>query len=487
MGFNIQAKRSKFFQELNEYRQKEFFDLNVHKVLPCIDNIYYSIFISGDYNDNEYLRTMICDLLEKKQIIQASHEDIPFLDDEIFMTSGGFNIYKFRFTSPELYDIFILDYLPNNDTPRILIQLRAYGLWLHGSEKMINDSFLVTKQLFQEYYPEVIFSRVRENRIDYCYHTNLISSPYKTFSDTNLENTLHTTFSTFGFRGHIDREQADIRLIKDYFSLGERSSNNIFVRIYNKALEVVEMAYKSFFFAVWYQNGLINAYDKYCYEYAYEKKDLNYIYKAMCEFYLMYGSDDEIKADFQKALAEDLAPSKYKEVVKGIMPDCTTVINVEFETKRKFYYYSDKFIDGMLKTNNRRLVDPALERIYKIIDNRGIFLDYLTSNTLSFKTSDDEYVDWWSRIRRVKLPDTVVDAPELIRDYSKELDKAIVIKRAANAVGTVALYSGNTGIDFQEDISDLLSNFNDNDIFYDSYKKNKLKKYNRLKNMIDLE
>ena len=486
MGYNVQTKRSKFFQELTEDRQKDFFDFTVQKVLPCIDNIYYSIFIKGDYSDNEHLKSMIYDLVEKKQLIQANYEDIPFLNDELFMTAGGFNIYRFRFTNPELYDIFILDYLPNTDTPRILIQLRAYGLWLHGSEKMINESFSMTKRLFQEYYQEVEFSRVRENRIDYCYHTNLISSPYKTFSDTNLENTLHTVFSSFGFRGHIDKDKTDIRLIKDYFSLGERSSNNIFVRIYNKALEVVEMAYKSFFFAVWYQNGLINSYDKFCYEYAYEKKDLNYIYKAMVEFYLMYGADAEIKEKFQKAIAEELPLLKYKELVKGIMPECTTVINVEFETKRKFYYYSDKFIDGMLKTNDRKLIDPALERIYKIIDNRGIFLDYLTDKTLSFRVGDD-FVDWWSRIRRVKLPDTVVDSPELIREYQKSLDKDIVIKRAANAIGTVALYSGNSGFDFQEDISDLLSNFNDNDIFYDSYKKNKSKKYNRLKNLLDSE
>jgi len=482
MGFNVQVKRSKFFNELSEERQQEFFDMKISKVLPCIDNIYYSIFIDGDTNGNTKLTDLIKDLTSKKKLVQANHTDLPIFTN-LLLTAGGFNIYKFRLTNPELYDIFILDYLPNDDTPRILIQLRAYGLWLQGSEKMINESFLVIRDFFQKYYPDVKFSKVRENRIDYCYHTNLISNPYKTFADTNLENTLKTEFSSFGFRGHLDKSHNEIKMIKDYFSLGERSSNNIFVRIYNKALEVVELAYKNFFFVVWYQNGLINFYDKFCFEYAYEKKDLAYIHKAKCEFYLMYGNDAKIKEEFQKALADELAPMKYKEICNGIMPDCTTVINVEFETKRKFYYYSDRFIDEVLKTNGRELVDPALERIYKIIDNRGIFLDYLTSKTLSFKNGDD-YVDWWSRIRRVKLPDTVVSSPEFIREYSKELNKNIVIKRAANAISTVALYNGNDGYNFTEDVSDLLSNFNDNDSFYFSYAKNKAKKHKRLKNLL---
>lgn len=482
MAIQIQTTRSKFFNELSKENQEEFFDLTIKKVLPCIDNIYYSIFIKDDTNGNENLKSLISTLTAKKQLVQAKHEDVPILSN-LSLTAGGFNIYKFRLTNPELYDIFILDYLPNDDTPRILIQIRAYGLWIQGSEKMINDSFSTAKKLFQKYYDDVEFVKVRENRIDYCYHTNLISNPYKTFSDSNIEKTLQTQFSTFGFRGHIDRSSQDLRLIKDYFSLGERSSNNIFVRIYNKALEVVEMGYKSFFFGVWYENGLINAYDKYCFEYAYEKKDFAYIHKAKLKFYLMYGKDDVLKEKFKKALDEDLSPQKYKDLTIGIMPDVTTVMNIEFETKRKFYYYSDQFIDSVLKTNNRNLIDPSLARIYKIIDNRGLFLDYLTSKSLCFKNGV-KYVDWWERIRRVKLSDVVVNAPDLIRDYSKDLEKNIVIKRAVNAVSTVALYeSGLKGFDFCQDVSDLLSNFNDNS-FFNSYVKNKKKKYKRLKNLL---
>lgn len=484
MSINIQTQRTKFYNELSENEQKKFFDLTYKKVLPCIDNIYYSIFIEDDTNGNENLTGLIYDLLSKKQLIMVNHEDIAIFEN-LYLTAGGFNIYKFRLTNPELYDIFILDYLPNDDTPRILIQLRAYGLWLHGNEKMINDSFLTALDLFRNYFPDVKFSKVRENRIDYCYHTNCISNPYKTFSDTNLENTLYTEFSSFGFRGHFEREQANLRLIKDYFSLGERSSNNVFVRIYNKCLEVIEMAYKSFFFEIWRKNGLINEYDKFCYEYAYEMKNYDYIHKAKAEFYLKYGKNEELKKDFEKLLNSDLAPLKYKDKLKGIMPDVTTVINVEFETKRKFYYYSDDFINGVLRSNeNRQLVSSALERLYKIIDNRKIFLDYLTDKTLSFVDGSD-YCDWWKRIRNVKLPDIVVADEKLIRDYSKALDKKIAVKRAVNAVSTVALYCGKKDIDFKSDVADLMSNYNDNDMFFKTYEKNKLKKYKHLKNMID--
>ena len=69
----------------------------------------------------------------------------------------------------------------------------------------------------------------------------------------------------YGIVGHLEKSKnKDCKMIKDYISFGRRSANNVFVRIYNKGLEVVQLAYKSFFFEVWQQQGLINKYDKYC-------------------------------------------------------------------------------------------------------------------------------------------------------------------------------------------------------------------------------
>ena len=71
----------------------------------------------------------------------------------------------------------------------------------------------------------------------------------------------------------------------------------------------------------------------------------------------------------------------YKRLADKHLPKTTAVINIEYETKRKFYYYSDKFIEAFKHTP--RSISKPLERLYKILDNRSIFLDYLTSKTLT--------------------------------------------------------------------------------------------------------
>ncbi|MBR1735410.1 MAG: hypothetical protein IJ736_00130 [Firmicutes bacterium] len=456
-----------------------------NKFLPCIDNVYYTCFLKNDWNDNKKIEPLIVELGEQRKIVQVKHENIDFFHG-LQLTPYGFNVYKYCLSEPELFDIFIIDYLPNIDTPRVLVQLRAYGLWVYGVEQMIIQSFEKVQDLFMDFVDDVdYFSEIdkcRENRIDYCFHTNAIKNPYKEFSDSKLEGHLKTIFDNYGIVGHVEKSnEADkqVKLIKDYVSFGRRSANNVFVRIYNKGLEVCQLAYKSFFFEVWKHQGLINAFDKYCYEYAYEKKDYDFIHKARLQFYIHYGTDPKVKKEFQAELDKDLPPLDYKVIADKYLPEVTTVINVEFETKRRFYYYSDDFIDSHLKTKTE--APHQLRRIFKIIDNRGLFLDYLTSKTLSFVGTNGEYCDWWQRLRTTKL-DTIKNNDKLLRNYSKELDRNIVLKRAVNAVATSALYSGLENFDLAADVTDLMSNINDNTI--QSYRKNKAAKKQRLKNLL---
>lgn len=94
-------------------------------------------------------------------------------------------------------------------------------------------------------------------------------------------------------------------------------------------------------------------------------------------------------------------------------------------------------------------------------------MDYLTSKTMSFKNpGTDDYVSWWKRLRSSKL-DSIKSDDKLLRNYSRELDKVIVTKKAINAVGTAALYSGFTDFNFKADLSDLLSEINDNTLSVD--------------------
>jgi hypothetical protein len=151
---------------------------------------------------------------------------------------------------------------------------------------------------------------------------------------------------------------------------------------------------------------------------------------------------------------------QFKDLVYRRMPEITTVINVEYETKRKFYYDSDKYIQ-MFKALDRPGVPQPLMRIYKIIDNRSLFLDYLTSTVMSFKKNESEYASWRERLRNTKLEGIKADE-RLLRDYSYELDERIVKKRFISAVATSAVYNDSISTGFVEDISDILSNLNDN-------------------------
>jgi hypothetical protein len=99
-------------------------------------------------------------------------------------------------------------------------------------------------------------------------------------------------------------------------------------------------------------------------------------------FILAQGSDVAKKKKIGREIEKDLSPLEYKTLADSLMPEVTTVLNIEFETKRRFYYYSDNFIDAHLTTKTE--CSYQLCRIFKIIDNRNLFLDYLTSKTLAF-------------------------------------------------------------------------------------------------------
>lgn len=468
MGFIINVKRSSFFQELSSEEQKDFFDLKVQKFVPAIDNIYYSCFIQDDSNDNKAFNVLFSELEKAKKLVKINFEPVEFFGG-MFVDTKSFQIYKYCVSSPDLFDIFIIDYLPNKDTPRILIQLRAYGLWCYGAEEMLKQSYNSVYEMLNNFScSRIEIKKCRENRIDFCYHTNAITNPEKIFSDENINNTLKTTLHRWHMTGRIDSKDNKVMLKKDYFALGVRKSNNVFVRFYNKALEVVEEGYKAFFLEMWFNFGLINLYDKFCLEYAFEKKSYEYVHKAKLMFYVKYGKDNLLISKCKAMLKDDdMRLVDFKNFADSFMPDITTVMNVEYETKRRFYYFSDSFIDSALKTFPR--LSPApLNRIFKIIDNKALFLDYLTSQTACFISGYDDkkpvFCDWWERLRRVKLDGFKADG-KLLREYTHKLDFQNIQRRFINNIATSSVYNqSDDKSGFISDICDLLSNINDNDI-----------------------
>lgn len=464
-------KNTYFYKELS-IEQQSIFSIKRSKFLPNIDTLYYSVFLKDDNNNAQ----MVVELIEKlkclKLIIRDNKEpQIPY-DDLLFLTKRRFAIYEYCLAIPDLFDIYIADYLPNNDTPRIVIQIRSFGLWLCGNDTMINQSFESVKSVLTPF--KISVDKVKENRIDYCYHTNYIQDPYTFFSDKKLENKLDTTLDIYQKIGHVNKNH-DIKtqhkrkskFTLDYFALGQRKSNSLFIRHYNKTREVIEEGYKSFFFDIWHKNGLINDYDLYCYSYAFQNSKYEALDTARLKYYLEFGKDETFKFRINEVLNNK--NTQYKDIkilADDYMPKITLITNIEFQTKRKFYYNAK-----MLKHLPVKRIHncPELVDLYQIIDNKKIILDYLTSSSLSYGKTFPEninekvyYDDWWERLRGCKL-DSIESDFKFSRTFMYKMDKAKIARKIVNNVGTYAVYNNNEDTNFIEDISDLLGTMNDND------------------------
>ena len=494
----VDIKRSKIYNEIDDSKKVYYFDCKQKQYLHNIDTFYYSVYLKNDSNDLDY-GSLFSNLKKLKDIAIVSNEIQEYKGLQVRKGSYAM-VYNYRLSEPDYYDIFIADYLPNNSTPRIVVQLRSFALWQLGDRESIINSFDKVLEILNGI---AEIDKVLENRIDYAYHTNSIQNPYKFFSDVNLDKYLKTTLEHYVKRGDITKSGFTL----DYFGLGKLKSNNVFIRNYNKAKEVIELNYKQFFFDTWFQNGLISRYDKYCYEYAYVKKNYNAIDEARLLFYLEYGTDVIGIDDIKYILNDPTARHKdIKYLADCLTPAVTTIMNIEFMTKRKFYYYADAQINSFSAYS---LFDNYnLLRLFKVIDNREVFIDYITSNTVSFQSSDGEYLDFWKRLRSLKIyTGHHKNNGKYKRIRNDNLDAKRKFNQTLNNIAVNSLYNNKVDTSLDEDLSFLLSEINDNDLElelvlydkktgelmdskakrdieykYDEYKK---KKYKDIKNRID--
>ena len=375
-----------------------------------------------------------------------------------------------RLSYEENFDVFISDYIPNKDTPRIQVQLRTRSLVLDGLYGAIKQSYEAVKQILDFYGLEI--AEISENRIDYAFHTNCIQKPMEMFSDESLKKHLVTSYRELWKHIWITSRKEEFFDL-DYFALGSRKSNNAFFRVYNKAKEVVQLNYKSFFFALWQERGLISRYDQFVYEKAYEMKS----FKTGClvgriEWYLKHGKDDSLKEKLQKLLRtcnikSDNNPRIEREI-KGILPPPTVVLNLEFESKRKFYLKLGSFI-SKAKYEHKDCED--LRRLYKVLSLRREIINKLFTDVVSFVEDRDDVespeMDFWYRIRRVRIKDQP-DKPTLEAwySYSRNLDVRRTKRSFSGNLASLAMIHRNEASEstFSEDIFDALSLLNDNDM-----------------------
>ena len=479
------VSRSKVFVEFSPVEREELFGLTEKKVLAHLDNLYYTVFIAGDIAGNKPLQAECEDLSEEESVpsgyekialegltnflgkLEELHdlksksydEQVTFQDLDYFHSNHA--IYKHRLSCQESYDIFVASYIPNEETPRIEVQIRTRLLVLLGVDDALRTSYQKVVEILRSFGLHVMTTR--ENRLDYAYHTNLIQKPIEYFSDEDL---LEHTVSTMRNGQKVFDLGKEIDL--SYFALGNRRSNNVFFRVYNKSREVVEMGYKSFFFDRWLQNGLISLYDYEVYCMAYESKSYTVgLLVGRIKWYLEYGKDRSLKSTLQGLLKscyeKNSNADEIRKKIKGVLPEVTVICNVEFETKRKFYASWEGVYDSACVPVDS---PPALSRIYQILEQRALFLDYLTSKTVRFvkdrNAKDSDYADWWKRIRSAIPVD--FKQGEYKRIYRRQPDLNRAARRLSGDVAYLSMLINESVEErpFVEDLSDVLSNLNDN-------------------------
>ena len=469
--------RSLIFNEFTPGEQQYYFSIKEKAVSHHIDTLYYSVFIKDDDVDirDERLVKLLCDLKEMKQVkLSNLSEEVIFFGLSVgafgAAVSGG--MYINHLSYGESFDVFISDYIPNRQTPRIMVQLRTRSLVLDGLYGAIESSFNKVNELLLSYGLNVI--EVCENRIDYAFHTNMIQKPMEMFSDESFEKHLVTSFREVWKHVWITSSK-DEYFDLDYVALGSRKSNNVYFRAYSKAKEVVQKNYKSFFFERWRERGLISRYDQFVYERAYELKS----FKTGClvgriEWYLKYGTNQDLKKKLSKLLEtcninSDNNPRIEKEI-KGILPPTTVILNVEFETKRKFYLKLAEFISCYEFVCPDKC-NEVLRPLYKVLSLRREIIDKLFTDVVSFTVDrtqvDSPEMDWWKRIRRAKIEDQpnkpVLDA---WYSYSRNLDVRRTKRSFSGNLASLAMIQRNSASEstFSDDMWEAMTLLNDNDI-----------------------
>lgn len=486
------AKKSILYQELDAETNKKYFDYRKMKFLHNIDSLYYVVKLKNDWRYDENASVFKSYLEKFQQLAFSSDEmlrvftneqikDIDTKSEWVMNGVAASKIYRYDLQQLDKFAIFIAANVPNENTPEIIVQLRSEYLWLVGEKQAVLESLKDLETLLKFFNLEI--KEVKENRIDYAYHTNYVQDPTSYFKHQNINKMQHSRFS----RGSIEfsfRNQWDVET--DYLTLGRKKSNNLFFRTYDKTKEVIQKGYKQFFIKIWYMENMISYFDMYCIERAFmnpSADNYKYLDVARLEFYLEHGIDEKYKKVITDLIT---AQSKDYETIIGLAdkltPPVTKILNIELETKRKFYATLDN-TTAMLSVKTAGVPTYA-NKLFRILDNKKLYHDYLTRNTddcsgvirfIDYKAKnrlgklwerkkDFPTSDLWKRLQKVSL-NWVADDVKLIREYQKNLSADLLKKRIVNSVSTYSLYLNNdVAADVYSDTLDFIATLNENDL-----------------------
>ena len=493
MSFLNNVIRSRIYNEFDE-KERDLFSINSKKFVHNVDTLYYSIKLKGDTveNENDSIKKFTTFLSYFKNDTSLENEFFDY-ETEFIYTSGSFSFYKYKLSYGNFFDVFVAENIPNLNTPRIVVQIRSVMLWGIGDKESVFKSYKRVLKLLDTY--DIQVESVNENRIDFAYHTNCVQKMNTYFSDDIISNYLLTTFK---IGNKVFRKNHKTLTYED-LSLGNRKSNNLFFRTYNKTREVCELAYKDFFLDIWLSHGLISNYDYYVYTYCYQKKSYDQRYVGMMKFYIDHGKDKNLIIRFKELLKnENTTLEQVRNSIKNICPEPTLIQNIEFQTMRKFYFNSYELISSLPVISD--FENFELMRIIQILDNRKIFLDYLTSKTVCFtkldidndfsKMDNKEFMtDWWFRLYNLKLDENVQIRYK--RLYKNGNNIEYQINRLINSLASISLFKNKNDTSLIEDLSSFICSINDNDDYLEKqnakYDLNKNKKKKAQKNINDFK
>lgn len=476
-----ELSRSIVFNEMSEKDKVYWYDFKQKKFLHNIDTFYYSVKFQNDFTsdstDHGVLRFR--KFFQGKYEILESDPKLNFLQISIGPNNEKLlNLRKFSFAHmyticleyPEWFDIFVAPSVPRGSdggssvTCEVVVQIRSYMLWMYGVHDAFERSYEFVQCLADQF--GLLIAYCQENRIDYCWHSNYLANPERFFSLENFYRMRVDRFSdALTHTEKVGSESFEI----DYVALGKRS-DKVFIRIYLKSKEVVEQAYKGWFFYIWFFNGLINRYDLYIYEECYKRRSWKYLNLARCSFYLEHGKDMDLKITCSRLLSGDLTMEEdsLQRFADRLTPKVNLIMNVEYQTMRR---HSKSYQLLPLHDNS---VKATAKRIYDYLDNRKLIMDYLTYYVFRLvepsgdsNKSRRDLCGFWKALRSCRLVDIKLPPKQLklVREYSRNLNADLVKTRAINSIVTYGFYrKGINQDDIMKDVVDTLCTLNDNDM-----------------------
>ncbi len=490
-------EKSVLFQEMDADQRAYWYDMKTKKFLHNIDTFYYSVKLAEDFTVESQDKKVLAfrravERLERQKTKKAFTGEVmqlyvPGMGDYLNLSGLRFGkYYTFSLDLPDMFDICIAPIVPGNEndisvTCEIIVQIRAEMLWLYGVTAAFEKSYEWVKAICQMY--QLTIQEVKENRADFCWHTNYLEDPNRFFTKENMDAMRCTRLGKRTKYIYNDKGSDDSDF--SYYARGEQGAKT-FLRIYNKSMEVIQKKHKAFFLKTWLFHGLINRYDFDIYENAFLEASWDYITIARLKFYLKNGTNELYKQECQHLIKQHEQSGSYTDAMIALAdkltPPVNIIINVEFQLMRKA---SKSYKILPIKDNTGA---GEAKRVYDFFDNRRLIVDYLTNKIFRMveKTGDENKsrrpnCGFWTALRRTKLVDVaaVPKGLKMKRIYIRQLSAEQIKKAVIHKAVTYGMYM--KGLNDDSPVSDIMLSvlcLNDNDI--EEAKKYKAKRAKQL-------